>query len=260
MMTEGTDGNSGFWRAFHDKFVVEERYMSAAARSRLYRVAAVLMLLGTVLFLVTLGDVLNKNGLAGGDDPIQSWFLSQRSESLTTVMIILAVIFGPVVLPIVILVVTLAWGIAAKHAWRPLLLAAGMLTGVALAQIIGRSVGRTRPPIDQMLFGPDSTFSFPSGHVLGAADFLLITAFLVFSRRKHIWPAAGGFAAAGVGIFFATISRLYLGYHWVSDALASVSLSFVILGAVIAVDTWRTARIPGEKITGELSKADTTTD
>ena len=234
--------------------------MSAAARTRLYRVAAALMLLGCVLFFVTLGDILNKDGIAGSDDLMQSWFLSQRSESLTAAMIILAVIFGPVVLPIVILVVTVAWGLAAKHAWRPLLLAAGMLTGVALAQIIGRSVGRSRPPIEQMLFGPDSTFSFPSGHVLGAADFLLITAFLVFSRRKRAWPAFIGFAAAAVGIFFASVSRIYLGYHWVSDALASVSLSFVILGAVIAIDTWRTARIPGEKITGELSKADTSTD
>lgn len=259
-MTERTDDNPGFWRVFHDKFVVEERYMSATARTRLYRVAAALMLLGSVLFFVTLGDILNKDGIAGSDDPMQSWFLSQRSESLTTAMIILAVIFGPVVLPIIILVVTVAWGLAAKHAWRPILLAAGMLTGVVLAQIIGRLVGRSRPPIEQMLFGPDSTFSFPSGHVLGAADFLLITAFLVFSRRKHVWPAVVGFAAAAVGIFFAAISRLYLGYHWVSDALASVSLSLVILGAVIVVDTWRTARIPGEKITGELSKADTSTD
>ncbi|WP_247040909.1 phosphatase PAP2 family protein [Arthrobacter rhizosphaerae] len=259
-MTERTDGNPGFWRVFHDKFVVEERYMSAAARTRLYRVAIALMLLGSVLFFVTLGDILNKDGIAGTDDPMQSWLLSQRSEPLTTAMIILAVIFGPVVLPIIILVVTVAWGLAAKHAWRPILLAAGMLTGVVLAQIIGRAVGRSRPPIEQMLFGPDSTFSFPSGHVLGAADFLLITVFLVFSRRKHIWPAAIGYAAAAVGIFFSAISRLYLGYHWVSDALASVSLSMVILGAVIAVDTWRTARIPGEKITGELSKADTSTD
>ena len=259
-MTEGSADHPGFWRVFHDKFVVEERYMSAAARTRLYRVAAALMLLGCVLFFVTLGDILNKDGIAGSDDLMQSWFLSQRSESLTAAMIILAVIFGPVVLPIVILVVTVAWGLAAKHAWRPLLLAAGMLTGVALAQIIGRSVGRSRPPIEQMLFGPDSTFSFPSGHVLGAADFLLITAFLVFSRRKRAWPAFIGFAAAAVGIFFASVSRIYLGYHWVSDALASVSLSFVILGAVIAIDTWRTARIPGEKITGELSKADTSTD
>jgi undecaprenyl-diphosphatase len=108
-----------------------------------------------------------------------------------------------------------------------------------------------------MLFGPDVTFSFPSGHVLGACDFLLVTTFLIFSRRQSTWPAVAGFAAAVFGIFLASISRLYLGYHWVSDALASLFISFVVLGAVIALDTWRTARIPGEQITGELSKADT---
>jgi hypothetical protein len=38
--------------------------------------------------------------------------------------------------------------------------------------------------------------------------------------------------------------------------VASVSLSLVVLGTVIAVDTWRTARVQGEQVTGELSKAD----
>ncbi|MGX9899876.1 hypothetical protein ACW0JT_08005 [Arthrobacter sp. SA17] len=79
-MTERTADNPGFWRVFHDKFVVEERYMAAAARTRLYRVAAALMLLGSVFFFVTLGAILNKDGIAGSDDPMQSWFLSQRSN------------------------------------------------------------------------------------------------------------------------------------------------------------------------------------
>jgi membrane-associated phospholipid phosphatase len=171
-------------------------------------------------------------------------------------MIVLAVIFGPVALPIIVLVVTVAWGILAKHAWRPILLAAGMLTGVGLAQLIGRSVDRQRPPVDQMLFGADHTFSFPSGHVLGASDFLLITAFLVFSRLRKPKTTVVGFVCAIIGVILASVSRLYLGYHWVSDAVASVALSLVVLGAVIAVDTWRTARVTGERVTGELSKAE----
>jgi membrane-associated phospholipid phosphatase len=56
-------------------------------------------------------------------------------------------------------------------------------------------------------------------------------------------------------VFFAAVSRLYLGYHWVTDAMASVSISLVIFGAVMALDTWRTARVPGEQVTGTLSKA-----
>jgi undecaprenyl-diphosphatase len=256
--TPGGSGNdSGWWRAFHDKFVVEERYMEPAARKSLYRSAAVLMVIGVVLFGAALTLVLQSgSGPTAADEAARTWLLTLRSEPLTGVMIFLAVIFGPIGLPIIVLVVNVVWGFVAKHAWRPIVLAAAMLTGVLMSQIILQIVRRSRPPVDLMLFGPDSTFSFPSGHVLGACDFLLVTTFLVFSRRENPRAAVVGFVAAGVGVVLAALSRMYLGYHWLSDAVASVALSLLILGAVIALDTWRTARIPGERITGELSKAD----
>jgi undecaprenyl-diphosphatase len=246
-----------WWRIFHDKFVVEERFMEPEARKGLYRAAVILMGVGTLLFIITLvGVVQSGTGPWGPDEPIREWLLGIRSEAITGVMIFLAVIFGPIALPIIVLVVTVAWGFAAKHAWRPIVLAAAMLTGVIVSQIILQIVERSRPPVELMLFGADHTFSFPSGHVLGACDFLLVGTFLVFSRRENPRSAVLGFMGAGVGIVLAILSRLYLGYHWFSDALSSLSLALVILGAYIALDTWRTARIPGERITGELSKAD----
>lgn len=245
-----------WWRSFHDKFVVEERYMEPETRKALYRWSILLVAVGAVLFVATLIGVLQHDGLASADESARNWLLAIRSELLTAVMIFLAVVFGPVALPIIVLVVILVWGFAAKHAWRPMLLAGAMITGVVVSQIILQIVRRSRPPVELMLFGADHTFSFPSGHVLGACDFLLVGAFLIFSRRQNTRAAVLGFVGAGVGIVLAALSRLYLGYHWLSDALASLSLSLVILGAVIALDTWRTARIPGERITGELSKAD----
>ncbi|XAS63673.1 phosphatase PAP2 family protein [Micrococcaceae bacterium Sec5.8] len=256
MAEDKTGKTPGRWRVFHDKFVVEERYMSAQDRRNLYRTAAGLTIVGAALFALILTGVLQHGGLAEGDQPVRTWLLTLRSEPLTTIMIILAIIFGPVALPVIVLVVTVAWGLLAKHAWRPMLLAGAMLTGVILAQLIGRTIERQRPPVDLMLFGADFTFSFPSGHVLGACDFLLVSAFLIASRRRNRASAVAGFVLAGVGIFFAAVSRLYLGYHWLTDALASLSISLVILGAVIALDTWRTARIRGEQITGTLSKTD----
>ncbi len=245
-----------WWRLFHDKFVVEERYIEPGARRNLYRWAIVLAAVGAALFVATLIGVTQGSGLLAADEAARNYLLGIRSETLTGVMIFLAVIFGPIALPIIVLVVTVAWGFAAKHAWRPIVLAAAMLSGVVISQIILQIVRRSRPPVELMLFGADHTFSFPSGHVLGACDFLLVGTFLIFSRRENPRSAVLGFAGAGVGIVLAAVSRLYLGYHWLSDALASLSLALVILGAVIALDTWRTARIPGERITGELSKAD----
>ena len=244
------------WRVFHDKFVVEERYVEPDDRRGLYRASIVLVALGVALFIATLISVVQADGLSAADGPVRDWLLGLRSQTLTVVMIFLAVVFGPVALPIIVLVVVAAWGFAAKHAWRPIVLASAMLTGVIISQIILQIVRRSRPPVDQMLFGIDHTFSFPSGHVLGACDFLLVGAFLIYSRRSNRRAAVFGFIGAGIGIVLAALSRLYLGYHWLSDALASISLSLVILGGVIALDTWRTARVPGERITGELSKAD----
>ncbi|TNB69960.1 phosphatase PAP2 family protein [Arthrobacter sp. BB-1] len=268
-MTVGQQGSAGSgttrqktgkWRAFHDKFVVEERYLDPADRRGLYRTAIILAAVGTVLFIATLVSVVQADGLSAADVPVRDWLLGLRSQALTVIMIVLAVVFGPIALPIIVLVVILAWGFAAKHAWRPILLASAMVTGVIVSQVILQIVRRSRPPVEQMLFGIDHTFSFPSGHVLGACDFLLVGAFLIFSRRRNPRAAVLGFVGAGIGIFLAAVSRLYLGYHWLSDALASLSLSLIILGGVIALDTWRTARIPGERITGELSKADSPKD
>ncbi|TLM81852.1 phosphatase PAP2 family protein [Pseudarthrobacter sp. NamE5] len=248
------------WRVFHDKFVVEERYMDPADRRGLYRAAIILAAAGVVLFAATLISVLQADGLSAADGPVRDWLLGLRSQALTVVMIFLAVVFGPIALPIIVLVVVVWWGLAAKHAWRPVLLASAMITGVIISQIILQIVRRSRPPVDQMLFGVDHTFSFPSGHVLGACDFLLVGAFLVYSRRSNPRAAVLGFTGAGIGIFLAAVSRLYLGYHWLSDTLASVSLSLVILGGVIALDTWRTARVPGEQIAGTFSKVESPRD
>jgi undecaprenyl-diphosphatase len=130
----------------------------------------------------------------------------------------------------------------ARHLWRPVLLATGMLTGVVCVQLAAHLVQRERPPLEHMLLGPDVTFSFPSGHVTGVADFFLITTFLLASRRSSpIW-AVGGFALSIGMITGQIVARLYLGYHWLTDTLASVALSLAVLGAVILVDTRRTVR------------------
>jgi undecaprenyl-diphosphatase len=122
-----------------------------------------------------------------------------------------------------------------------------MVAGVVISQIILPVVHRSRPPVDAMLLGPDPSFSFPSGHVLGACDFLLVLAYLAVSRRNDKRLAAVLWSVAAVlGIGLVTLSRLYLGYHWLSDALASMFLSLAILGTVIALDTWRTARVAGD--------------
>lgn len=242
------------WGTWHSKFIVEERYVDPEVRRRLYIGATLLIVIGLASFLFLLISVLTHSGFELLDRPVETWFNAQRSADTTAGMIVLAIAFGPIALPIVVFVVLVVWIIATRHLWRPALLFGGMVTGVLLAQILAPIVKHPRPPIGLMLFGPDRTFSFPSGHVLGTSDFLLILAFLFASRIQRTWFTVIVVAVAIIGIAAQDFSRLYLGYHWISDTTASIALSMVIVGTLILIDTRRTVRIAGERVSGRLSQ------
>jgi undecaprenyl-diphosphatase len=227
-----------------DKFRAEARPRTERQRRRLLVIAGVLATIGAVGFIVLLYDVLNHDGLAVLDRPLQRTVEHYRSPQLTGVMIVLAAAFGPVAMPIIVLITTAFWFLRSKHAWRPIVLAVAMLTGVILAEVIAHLVGRPRPPVEQMLFGPDHTFSFPSGHVLGIANFLLTGSYLLFSRSRNLAREITGIVVAAVLLAVMCADRIYLGYHWPTDTLASVCLALLELGTVIAIDTWRTVSTP----------------
>lgn len=237
-------------RRFHEKFIVETRTVPTSARRNLYIVAGVLATIGLVAFVVILDSVRESDGLSVIDKPVQGWIEGMRSPTLTVMMAIVSTVFGPIALPIIVLVTTVWWGFAAQHAWRPLLLAGGMVVGVATVQILAPVIGRQRPAITSMLLEVDHTPSFPSGHVMGVADFLLITTFLVFSRRRNpVWTVIA-FIVAAILTLATAACRVYLGYHWPTDVLASMSLALIVLGGVIAVDTWRTVRVEPPRAPG----------
>lgn len=237
------DEKPGRLRRFHERFMVEERVLSAPAKRALYLTAAGLIVVGLVGFFIVLDSILDADDLSFIDGPIEAWLESGRDDWLTTFMIILAIGFGPIAMPIIILVTTVAWGFLAEHAWRPILLAGGMILGVIIVQVLAPIIARDRPPADDMMIGYDPTSSFPSGHVMGVADFLFIGTYLVFSRHRRPVITTIAFIVAAFVVLLTAACRIYLGYHWPTDAVGSIMLSLVVLGLVIIVDTWRTVRV-----------------
>ncbi len=152
-MTDIVHKPSRSWADWHEKFVVEERYVEPSVRRRFYVLSSVLVVVGAVAFTILLVGVLTHTGIQRLDVPIERWFDAQRSQGLTGFMIAMAIIFGPVALPIIVFIVVAVWIIAARHVWRPLLLTAGMLTGVITALVLAPIVKHPRPPIGLMLFG-----------------------------------------------------------------------------------------------------------
>lgn len=237
----------GRWARLNERFFVEEREETASAKRSLDVIAMVLVVTGLVVFGVMLFSVLTSGPLTEVDQPVADWASKSRSDVVTAIMVALSLFFGPLVFPWATLTVVVAWGVFAKHLWRPLLLAGGILVGVAGVRLLALLVGRERPPLSTMLMEKDFSESFPSGHVVGASAFILLIAYLVFSRRKSRTSTVIAFAVAAALVIATAASRIYLGYHWTTDAVGSVGLALVILGVVMAVDTARTVRVGREE-------------
>jgi undecaprenyl-diphosphatase len=130
--------------------------------------------------------------------------------------------------PILVFAVACQWW--ARHDrqhTRHILLAAGFsfLIGLALNQFILLFVQRVRPydgGITSLLIPPSGDPSFPSDHA--TASFAITTAFLV-----HRFRGAVAFLAAAVLI---SISRIYIGTHYVSDVVGGAFSGILAVGMV----------------------------
>jgi undecaprenyl-diphosphatase len=129
-----------------------------------------------------------------------------------------------------LILLTVAWWRGNKK-WTRIFLS--MLIALAIAGLAGRvikiSTGRARPSvkIEQGWNGPrwsTKYHAFPSGHVVASTAFFAI---LVFANRRIGLPCL----AIPILIGF---SRLYVGAHYLSDAVCAA-----VLGILCAILVWR---------------------
>lgn len=114
-----------------------------------------------------------------------------------------------------------------------LMLAIAVPLGAGLANLLKLIFMRARPAVDALIDMPDS-YSFPSSHAVTSFVFFGALAFLALLhrtnlRRATVYVALCVFAAASVAL-----SRVYLGVHFLGDAVGgwlvgSAWLSLVVL-------------------------------
>jgi undecaprenyl-diphosphatase len=176
-------------------------------------------------------------GLGALNQPILSWMISIRNPTATNIFQIITNLASPTILGCLVILGIAIWMYLGRELWRPLLLALA-LGSAALASFALKSlIMEARPPQIFMIPTFEVDFSFPSGHTLGVMVLFLVLGYLIYSRRFSIkrfvsWAVVAIFASGLIGV-----TRLYLGYHWLTDVIASVGLGLIILAAVIAVDS-----------------------
>ncbi|CAN5239442.1 hypothetical protein BH18CHL2_BH18CHL2_10700 [soil metagenome] len=116
-----------------------------------------------------------------------------------------------------------------------------LLATAAIELLLKLTLPQTPPPdafkrtfIEPLVRVP-TPFSFPSGHV-ARVTFLAVFAW-------HVFPAAAARAALAAFCAFTLFARVYIGDHWLSDALGGLALGLAV-GAVAVGWTRRAATTP----------------
>lgn len=191
-------------------------------------------------FSVVLEDVLDGDGVAGLDQPVLRFFAARRDGEATDIARVVTFLgSGPFIVALTVLLVALWW----RHSRRSsLLLAVAVVGSGAISGLVKLLVGRDRPALPLAIDGAETGFSFPSGHSLGSLVLYGALAYLTaqhvrsWQRRTYAVTALLSLAAA------VATSRLYLGYHWLSDVLGSWALAALWLSTVFAADRILAAR------------------
>ncbi|MCX6499134.1 MAG: phosphatase PAP2 family protein [Arthrobacter sp.] len=221
----------------------------ARSQRALFFAAAGLLVAGEAAFWLMLAAVQTNSGLALLDGGVHAALVEGRSAPATAFLAAVSTVTSPTWMTVIGGLVAVGWAIRKRELWRPALLLGAMAATVGVSTIIKHQVGRARPSAADFLMGPDDALSFPSGHTFGAGVFALVLVYLVLggagARTVRRSTAVLAFSAAALGTVLVAFSRLYLGYHWLTDVVASMGLAVAVTGIVVLVDGLRAARISG---------------
>jgi membrane-associated phospholipid phosphatase len=213
--------------------------------SRRNVIIIVLFVIGLILFLSVYDGVKEHEDLASLDAPLLAWVVANQNPQVTTVLQVVTDVMSPIGITIITLLGAAIWTWRRKDYWRPALTVGAVAVAFVASAIIKTFTARERPTLTDLAEANAAiSYSFPSGHTIGVAVLLLVLAYF-FCRHKPTPRRIVIWAAIIVsGIALVAFSRIYLGYHWLTDVSASVGLAIIILAIVIAVDSYKLARQP----------------
>jgi membrane protein DedA with SNARE-associated domain/membrane-associated phospholipid phosphatase len=181
--------------------------------------AGMVLIAGGWLFLGVVGEVVSNDPVLRLDSSVLALLQSVRSPGLDRAMVIVNGLGGP--LGTLALVGALSLYFALRRYWKTLgyWLAAAAFAQ-ALVWVLKLTIGGGRP---QGSYAGAEPFSFPGGNAIFSVVSYGFLAFLL-ANGKPLRVKSCVSAVAGAVIVLISFSGLYLGAHWLSDVLGSISL------------------------------------
>ena len=176
------------------------------------------------------------------DSEVHLWAREQRSAGATLFFTFFTHLGGPLILGLIVAAVAAVLSLRGRHRWAIYVIVTSAIGGLLNLQL-KLFFSRTRPDLAEALRMAQG-YSFPSGHAMGATVVFCALGYLVLRAAKPWRVRAAGLAAGASIIVAVSLSRVYLGVHWISDIGAGVAAGLLwALTATVAYETFRRIRL-----------------
>ncbi len=183
----------------------------------------------------------NSPALEHFDRFVHDWAVARREGQATLFFDVMSTIGGPAGLAVlgVLVAAMLLWK---RRFWWIAYLAVTSGGAALLVGELKRFFARSRPDVAEMLMRANG-YSFPSGHAMGSTVVFGALGYLAFRVLREWWQRAAAISLAWTVILSVSLSRVYLGVHWISDVTAGVACGILwITTATVAYETMRRIR------------------
>lgn len=176
------------------------------------------------------------------DTDVHEWARQQRSGAATLFFTFFTIVGTPVALGILVVIVTALLVMQGRYRWAAYLVVTTLVGSLLVVQL-KIVFARERPDLAAALRSADG-YSFPSGHAMGSTVVFLAFSYLILRAQAPWKKRALGLAIAAATIVAISVSRVYLGVHWISDIAAGITAGALWMTvATVAYEAFRRIRM-----------------
>jgi undecaprenyl-diphosphatase len=183
----------------------------------------------SAIVLGLLAMLVGQGGPLAADLAIERWLQQLGSPELTWLMLAVSWLgYAPQSVAVTLVLAAAVAGLTGR--WRDGLWQVGTQIAMPLTSVIKVMIHRPRPTEDLVrVYSTIQEYGFPSGHVVFFTTLFGFAFFLIYVHLPRVPGRAFLLALLATPILLIGISRVYLGYHWPSDALGGYALATALL-------------------------------
>jgi len=173
------------------------------------------------------------DGLSSLDEPVLELAISLRTPQNVALAQFITNLGGAIGLAILTIVIVVVMTVRWRSRTPVLLLSIGTAGSLLMTAVGKQLVGRARPPVADAVPPYETSPAFPSGHALNNTVVACLIAYLLLLHLTSLLWRIVSMALAVIWFVTIGLTRVFLGYHWLTDVIAGWLLGLAWTAMVI---------------------------